>query len=179
MDSNKLIPQNCEFRITKDIIFYKKIIWIPLAKIINKKLLHIFLDPRSSKVIFKFIKHLQKNTNYKFYFISPLLSDPHNIRTQLEVNELNIENYLKNYAKPEFFDEFERVGFDFIENLVQFTNKTKSYNLINGILERVNKDIQESYYDFRSKKHIFFYSQEVREKFNSLFREIQIKNLLK
>jgi hypothetical protein len=45
--------------------------------------------------------------------------------------------------------------------------------------ERVNRDVQDSYYDFRSKKHIFFYSQQVRGKFNSLFREIQIKNLLK
>ena len=179
MDLNKLVLQNSDFRISNDTIFHKKLIWIPLAKIINKKLVYIFLDPKSSKVIIKFIKYLQKNTNYKFYFISPLLSDPHNVRTKLETNELNIENYLKNYVRPEFYDEFERIGFDFIQNLVDFSNKTKSYNLINKILEKMNKDIQDSYYDHYSKKYVFFYSKEVRERFSSLFREIQLKNLLK
>jgi len=38
MDLNKLVLQNSDFRISNDIIFHKKLIWIPLAKIINKKL---------------------------------------------------------------------------------------------------------------------------------------------
>ena len=63
MDLNKLVLQNSDFRISNDIIFHKKLIWIPLAKIINKKLIYIFLDPKSSKVIIKFIKYLQKKTN--------------------------------------------------------------------------------------------------------------------
>jgi hypothetical protein len=109
-----------------------------------------------------------------------MLDDPHIQRTSEDIPRLNIENYLKNYAIPVFFDGFDKIGFDIIENLILYSSSTNSFEHIREILNLVNNEVQSKYFDYYSKKDIYNTKREdIRERFNNLWRDIQIQNLLK
>jgi hypothetical protein len=120
------------------------------------------------------------STKYKIFFLSPLLANPKFSITDEEALDHNMENYLTNYSQPQFYDGFQKLGFDFIENFIEFCDKEKSKYLIKDIYIKVNSKVQSSYYDYYQNKSIFLVEREdIRDAFNSLYREIQIYQLLK
>ena len=113
MDLDSIIPNNSDWKVSKNRVFKKNIAWIPIFDIVDDNLIYIFLDIRMSKDILKVVKNLQKK-DIEFYFISPLFADP---GFNGDFNEVNIKNYLKDYSKSQFYDGFEKIEFDFIGNV--------------------------------------------------------------
>lgn len=176
MDLNDL-PKKYEWSFRKDLLLVKNIAWLPIARI-NDKNIDIYLDIRLHKQILSLVKHFM-NTKYKIFFLSPLLANPRFKITEEEVLDHNMDNYLTNYSQREFYDGFKKLGFDFIENFIEFCNKEKSQHLIKDIYTKVNLKVQRSYYDWYQNKNIFLVEREdIRDSFNSLYREIQIYQLL-
>ena len=179
MDWLKLLPKNIEWKIQQNRIYYRKMAWIPFAYINSAKMVCFYLEPKSSKLILKVTKEVMK-TQCKFFFISPMFDDPHIQRNTDNIIRLNIENYLKNYSLPVFFDGFDKIEFDIIENLILYCKSTNSFELIKEVLQSVNSEVQSKYFDYYTKKDVYNTKREdIRQKFNSLWREIQIQNLLK
>jgi len=176
MDLNNIIPNNGEWRVSKNRGFKKNIAWIPVFDIIDDNLIHIFLDVRISKDILKLVKNLQK-TDIEFYFISPLFSDP---GFKGDFNEENINNYLRGYSKSQFYDGFEKIEFDFIGNLIEYCKKENCIELVKDIYLIINKDVQMKVYNYYTNEKLFKHKREdIRETFNQLYRDIQLQQILR
>jgi hypothetical protein len=176
MDLDSIIPNNSDWKISKNRVFKKNIAWIPLLDIIEDNLIYIFLDIRMSKEILKVVKNLQK-TDIEFYFISPLFADP---GFNGDFNEVNIKNYLKDYSKSQFYDGFDKIEFDFIGNLIEYCKKENCIELVKDIYLEVNKEVQNKFWDHYANKQYFKTKREdIRETFNQLYRDIQLQQILK
>jgi hypothetical protein len=176
MDLDSIIPNNGEWKVSKNRVFKKNIAWIPVFDIVDDNLIHIFLDLRMSKDILKVVKNLQK-TDIEFYFISPLFADP---GFRGDFNVVNINNYLKDYSKSQFYDGFEKIEFDFIGNLIEYCKKENCIELVKDIYLEVNKDVQNKFWDHYANKQYFKTKREdIRETFNTLYRDIQLQQILR
>ena len=176
MDLDSIIPNNGEWKVSKNRVFKKNIAWIPVFDIVDDNLIHIFLDLRMSKDILKVVKNLQK-TDIEFYFISPLFADP---GFRGDFNVVNINNYLKDYSKSQFYDGFEKIEFDFIGNLIEYCKKENCIELVKDIYLEVNKEVQNKFWDHYANKQYFKTKREdIRETFNQLYRDIQLQQILK
>ena len=151
MDLDSIIPNNSDWKVSKNRIFKKNIAWIPVFDIVDDNLIYIFLDLRMSKDILKVVKNLQK-TDIEFYFISPLFADP---GFNGDFNEINIKNYLKDYSKSQFYDGFEKIEFDFIGNLIEYCKKENCIELVKDIYLEVNKEVQNKFWDHYANKQYF------------------------
>ena len=176
MDLDSIIPNNSDWKVSKNRVFNKNIAWIPIFDIVDDNLIYIFLDLRMSKDILKVVKNLQK-TDIEFYFISPLFADP---GFNGDFNEINIKNYLKDYSKSQFYDGFEKIEFDFIGNLIEYCKKENCIELVKDIYLEVNKEVQNKFWDHYANKQYFKTKREdIRETFNQLYRDIQLQQILK
>lgn len=176
MDLSKIIPNNDQWKISKNRVFKKNIAWIPIFDIIDENLIHFFLDIRMSKDILKLVKILKK-TDIEFYFISPLFSDP---GFYGEFNNININNYLRSYSKSQFYDGFEKIEFDFIGNLIEYCKKENCIELVKDIYLIINKDVQMKVYNYYTNEKLFKHKREdIRETFNQLYRDIQLQQILR
>lgn len=188
MDLNRIIPNNGEWKVSKNRVFKKNIAWIPVFEIVDNNLIHIFLDLRIYKDVLKVVKNLQK-TDIEFYFISPLFADPgfqgivstsRREFTILDFNEVNINNYLRCYSKPQFYDGFRKIEFDIIGNLIEYCKKEKCTELVKDIYLKVNKEVQKKVWDYYTNKQYFENKRtDIREDFNSLYIEIQLQQILR
>jgi hypothetical protein len=177
MDLNSIIPKTGEWKVSKNRGFVWNIAWLPVFDIISDNEVNIFLDLRNSRDILKFVKNLQK-TDYKFYFISPLFADPG--KDTREYNEVNIKNYLKNYSKIQFYDGFQKIEFDFIGNLIDYCKKENCIELVKDIYNSVNKEVQNKSWDYYTNKQYYDIKRDdIRETFNSLYRDIQLQQILR
>ena len=176
MDLDSIIPNNSDWKVSKNRVFKKNIAWIPVFDIIEDNLIYIFLDIRMSKDILKVVKNLQK-TDIEFYFISPLFANP---GFNGDFNEVNIKNYLKDYSKSQFYDGFDKIEFDFIGNLIEYCKKENCIELVKDIYLEVNKEVQNKFWDHYANKQYFKTKREdIRETFNQLYRDIQLQQILK
>jgi hypothetical protein len=176
MDLDSIIPNNSDWKVSKNRVFKKNIAWIPVFDIIEDNLIYIFLDIRMSKEILKVVKNLQK-TDIEFYFISPLFANP---GFNGDFNEVNIKNYLKDYSKSQFYDGFDKIEFDFIGNLIEYCKKENCIELVKDIYLEVNKEVQNKFWDHYANKQYFKTKREdIRETFNQLYRDIQLQQILK
>jgi hypothetical protein len=176
MDLDSIIPNNSDWKVSKNRVFKKNIAWIPVFDIIEDNLIYIFLDIRMSKEILKVVKNLQKK-DIEFYFISPLFADP---GFNGDFNVVNIKNYLKDYSKSQFYDGFDKIEFDFIGNLIEYCKKENCIELVKDIYLEVNKEVQNKFWDHYANKQYFKTKREdIRETFNQLYRDIQLQQILK
>jgi hypothetical protein len=175
MDLNSIIPDKNDrnYSVAKKFLMYKKYQNIPLC-FIEDDIVYVFLDKKVSKVVIKLVKNLCKN-NIQFYFTTPELSNPKGV---IDYEDKVIEHYLNSYIQVEFFYGFQKIGFDFIKNLVDWANKNNCYDLIKSNYDYIQKRVNRKYYDYYSNKDIFEYPKEIRDDFLTLYREIQINNLL-
>jgi hypothetical protein len=176
MDLDSIIPNNSDWKVSKNRVFKKNIAWIPILDIVDDNLIYIFLDIRMSKEILKVVKNLQK-TDIEFYFISPLFADP---GFNGDFNVVNIKNYLKDYSKSQFYDGFDKIEFDFIGNLIEYCKKENCIELVKDIYLEVNKEVQNKFWDHYANKQYFKTKREdIRETFNQLYRDIQLQQILR
>jgi len=177
MDSERLIkilPNNGKWKIENKTVYVKYMAWIP---IINLKgdYMEVYFDTRLHRHLLTIIPNLEG----EFYLISPIFQDPKNKHLDdKEKHKVNILNLISNYSNPFFFDGFKKINFDLIEHLVKYCKKFDSMLLIKESYEQVNNEVNGKYYDYYANLSYFHYSDEIREEFSGLFRQIKLAELL-
>jgi len=178
MDLDKILPKNKEIKISKDRVFIKNIAWLPLIEIISDNFLYIYLDLRLVNDVIKVVKNLQK-TDYEFYFIPTIMSDPGLRLSDDEYLSDIVRNYLRSYSRINFYNGFNKIGFDIIENMVKFCESQNCYHLVKDIYNDVNIDVQNQFFDFYSGKYKFeIENEDIREEFKTLYRQIQLNRII-
>ena len=113
------------------------------------------------------------------YLISPILHDPKNkYLPEEEINRVNILNMISNYSNPIFFNGFQKIGFDLITHLVLYCKKHNCMTLIKEAYDDVNMSVQSKEWDYYMNKQFFAYTEEIREEFLGLYRQIKLDELL-
>lgn len=178
MDLNKLIPLKfkptigCDWVVKGKYLMYKKLEHIPVA-FIEDGVVYIFLDNRIPKQIIKLIKWIME-LDYEFYLMPPELSNPSNDVDEERV----ISHYLYSYSQKHFFYGFDKIKFDLINNMVDWCKRENCSYLIKSSYDEVNKKVQRTTYDYWKNKQVYDYNKEIREYFNTLYRDIQISQIL-
>lgn len=174
MDLSNLIPDKSqEWIIKSNFVQFKKLVNIPCCYI-QSGVVYVFLDARITKQILKLTNHLIKS-GYKFYFTTPLATNPAGVQ---DLESEVIRNYLLSYANPHFHKGFKKMDFDLIKNMVDWCEETNNFHLVKEIYNSVNKEIQRYWFDYYSNQELWNYTQEIRDIFNSLWRDIQISKIL-
>lgn len=173
MELSDLIPNNSEnWNIKNETIFYKKLHNIPMVQI-QQGVVYIFLECSLTRITLQVIKHIMK-LGLEFYLLPPSWSHPANVID----NSYAIRHYFSSYSKQEFFDGFNKIGFDLTSNLVGWCKKENCISLIKENYEKINEEVQKTYYDWYANKEVSDYSVEIREEFRTLYRDIQISMIL-
>jgi len=180
MELNKLIPLKfipeigCEWVVRGKYLMYRKIEHIPVA-FIEDGVVYIFLDNRIPRQILKLTKWILDNHKVEFYFTTPQLSDPSGVENY---HETVITHYLFSYSQSHFFGEFEKLGFDIIKNMVDWCTKEGCSDLIKECYDQINEKVQKKHYDYYSNSNSYEYTEKIREEFRTLYRDIQINQIL-
>lgn len=173
MELSNLIPSKSDdWNIKKGILFYKKLQNIPMAKI-DDEVVYVFLECSIPRIVIDLVRHLMK-IGVEFYFLPPSWSHP---ATVID-NSVVIKHYFNSYSKDKFFIGFNRIGFDMMDNLVNWCKKENCIPLIKENYNEVNKKVQKTYYDWYVNKEVSSYSDDIREEFRTLYRDIQISMIL-
>jgi hypothetical protein len=168
-----IIPDNSEnWSINKDIIFYKKYQNIPVC-LLEDNIAYIYLENKIPSQIIKLVRHLLF-LKTEFYFLPTEYSNPKAI---LDNNKV-IEHYLFSYTQRKFFYGFRKIKFDLIKNLVDWANRENCASDIKKNYDDTYKSIFYSYKDFQSSIVVFNYDLEIREDYKTLYRQIQINQLM-
>jgi hypothetical protein len=176
MDLNKFIPNKFRhlpnWSVGKDFLLFKKIHNIPVLKI-EDEIVYVFLDLRIRKEMVALIKHLDE-LDIEFYFTHPDFSNPAEEWNEKEV----IWHYFRCWSDSKFYKEIKKVEFDFIGNLSDWVKEFSSFELLKSIYDEFLKVVNKKWYDYYSQKDVWMYSEYIREEFRTLWREIQINNIL-
>jgi hypothetical protein len=173
MELSNLIPNNSKsWNIKNGTLFYKKLHNIPMAQI-EGDIVYVFLECSLPRITLQLIKHVM-GLGVEFYMLPPSFSHPACIID----NSYAIRHYFTAYSNQEFFDGFNKIGFDLTSNMVGWCKKEDCIPLIKENYDVINKEVQKTYYDYWANKEISDYSVEVREEFRTLYRDIQISMIL-
>jgi len=172
MDINNIILNKEDWKISNGLVFKKKLVWIPIMNC-KKDYIEIYFDDRLSKEILWLIPKISQS---EFYLVSPLFSNPK--FSTIENHKVNIEHYFCNYAKTSFFYGFKKINFNIIDNIIFYCKKFDSMDIVKDCYDYVNKSVQAQDYDWYTNKSYYIFSDEIREEFNSLYRQIKIRSLL-
>jgi hypothetical protein len=177
MDLDNFLPKNKEVKINGNRVFLKKLVWLPFLDYIDE-LIFIYLDLNLCKEIIRTVDKL-KSENISFYFKSVKMSDPGLCLSTDDYNSDIIRTYFKAYSSSNFYDGFKKIDFDFIQNMVDFCEREKCYHLIKDIYQEININVQKKYYDYYAGKSYFLNKREdIREDFDTLYREIQLNKII-
>jgi hypothetical protein len=173
MELSNLIPNKSDdWNIKKGTLFYKKLQNIPMAKI-DDDVVYVFLECSIPRIVIDLVKHLMK-IGVEFYFLPPSWSHP---ATVID-NSVVIKHYFTSYSKDKFFIGFNKIGFDMMDNLVNWCKKEDCVALIKENYTKVNQTVQKKHYDYYANKDVSSYSDDIREEFRTLYRDIQISMIL-
>ena len=174
MDLYSLIPDNSgNWIVTDKYLMYRKYSNVPVCYI-QDDVVYIFLDGKVRNVIFKLVKHLTK-MGVEFYFTTPRLSNPKKVEN---VNEEIIKHYLFTYSQKEFFFGFKKIGLNLIDNMVKWTDKEKCFDLVKPLFDNTLKSVMRQTQNLTSGRYEYDFVDEIRDEFQSLYRDIQISKLL-
>lgn len=167
---------NGTWKISKNRVFIKKLAWVPILDIEDDHV-NIFFDASIAKHVVSLIKKIDGKEN--FYLISPILSNPSYKRSDvMEINRLNIENYLNNYCKESFFDGFKKIGFDFVDNIVKYCTVNNCMYLLKEYCDSINNSVQRESFDWWSNRSFYNFREDIRDEFNGLYRQIKLSEIL-
>ena len=173
MDLDKILLINNDWKYSKGRYFKKKVAWIPVVDVLEDRI-RIFLDVRGYKEIIKIVKLFGEN-NIDFRFISHRFADP---GFSEDFNETNIKCYLKSFVNESFYFGFKKIDFDFIENIVKYCVENECFDMLKEIYTKVNKKTQDTHWTSFNTQIYYIPNEEIRENFNSLYRDIIIKQIL-
>lgn len=173
MDLNKIIPLSENWSYSKGIIYFKKIHKIPVCIFIDD-IPHIILENKLPKVVVELTKSFMKS-GHEFYFTSPDATNPSGV---FDYNNEVIRSYFISYSNTKFFTGFKKIGFEFVKNLISWSEKNDAWHLVKPNYEKINLLIQKEHYDYYQKRNYYDYDFDIREEFRTLWREIQINKIL-
>jgi hypothetical protein len=176
MDFYKLIPKKFRhlpnWSTNKKYLLFKKIHNIPVLYV-EDNIVFVFLDLRIRKEIIAIIKHLN-DIGVDFYFTHPDFSNPSEEYSERDV----IYHYLRCWADQKFHKEVNKINFDFVNNLTNWVKNYSSFQLLKTMYDDFLKVVNRKWHDYYSQKEVWDYSEEIREEFRTLWRDIQINNIL-
>ena len=174
MELSDLIPDGSDaWKVGKRQLTYKKYANIPICYI-EDDVAYVYLDKRIYKQVLQLTRRLM-DIEAEFYFTTPELSSPKG----LEDHYLAIlHNYLRSYIQKEFSRGFNRLGFDIIRNMTDWAKKEGCFSLIRESYESVKLITNRKDYDHYGRFYTYEYSQEIRDDYERLYREIQINSIL-
>jgi hypothetical protein len=85
---------------------------------------------------------------------------------------------ISNYANAKFYKGFHEIGFDIINHLVVYCKKYDVMLLIKDIYDYVNSKVQSKEWDYYANIQYYTYSSEIRDEFNSFYREMKLAEIL-
>ena len=175
MDLNDLILDNsADWSISGDMLHYKKYVKIPVCYIDMEEVVYIFLDNRIKRVVVKLVRKLLK-MGKPFHFAYPDSYNPAGIfRYQNKV----VYHYLQTYINSDFRSEFLKMDFDYIGNLVKWVQKEECFEVLKEVYDNLKLEVNKQSYQWISGKKEYDYTEEIRDDYNSMWREIQINILL-
>jgi hypothetical protein len=160
-----------ETKRSKNLVFVKKIAWIPLYEKKDNQI-WIYLDYRISKFIYKVIKEFNKS-GISFFFISPIFSNPTSKKLDFDIE--NIKNYLCSFIIEDFYFNFERIKFDLIENMIKYAHHQNCFESIKPIYDNMVSMNRSKYYSWGQTTSER--DEIVKNRFQNLWREIMLSNL--
>ena len=173
-----LIPtcyaSNGKWTIRKDFLMVKKYQNIPVCFIGEDNIIYVFLDNSIKKEILKITQHLV-NLGVEFYFTTPELSNPKGVQ---DYNNKVIQHYLFSYSQMDFYKGFNKIEFDLIKNMVNWTDKVGCSNSIKENYEIILMKVNKTWYNGFHNKKSYLYTQEIRDEFRTLYRDIQINKII-
>jgi hypothetical protein len=170
----EILPNNGKWKIKNEIVYVRYMAWIPIINMKDEHL-EVYFDTKLNRYLLQIIPKLKE----EFYLVSPILSDPKNkFLLPEERHKVNILNMISNYSNPLFFEGFKKIDFDLITHLVLYCKKFDSMLLIKEVYDHVNKSVQSKDRDYYTNKQFFTYTEEIREEFNGLYRQIKLADLL-
>ena len=86
--------------------------------------------------------------------------------------------YLFAYADFKLNNKFKNINFDLLKNLTEWVYKYSDIKLLKIRFDYVLSEVNSNWYDYYSNKRIFDYNDEIREEFRTLWRDIQINQIL-
>ena len=177
MDINFLIPDKSQnWVIRHGILYYKKYALIPLANYINGDL-YINLDKRCVKSVIKLIRHCQK---MNIYF---LFTDYMTISEKFIPNE-HIDGIFFNnlifMIEPNVFKLIKENELNYVQLICDFIKLYDCQNRFIKVYDELKRDhFSASWFDWYDKKvHHRVKDREVRDFYDTLFREVKISLLL-
>lgn len=177
MDINLLIPDKDQnWVVRNNILYYKKFALIPLANYINGDL-YVNLEKRYLMGVIRLVKHLQRN-NLSFMFVDNLT-----ITEKFIPNE-NMDgiffNNLLSVNEPKFFKLIKDNQVNFIQIICDFIKLYNCHNRFIKVYDELKKNHYDaSWYDWYDHQvHYRVKDKEVRDYYDSLFREIKLSLLL-
>lgn len=176
MELSELIPNNSNnWSFSDKFIYWKKYQNLPVC-FIEDDIVYIFLDNRIPKPVISLTKFLIEK-RIKFYFTTPELSHPSGV-FEYEYEDIIITHYLFSYSNKDFFFGFQKIDFDIIKNLTDWTTERNCFYRIKPIFDKVKKDVLRKHYDWFSRKEFYDYDSKIREDFESLYRQIQLNQII-
>ena len=171
----KIIPENKNWTISKNIVYVNYIVKIPML-VKQGDDIFVYLDIKIAKDVLSLVKILDSH-NIDFLFKSTLIFFDHKFSEE-EFHRLNLKQYIKNICDAKFFDGFQKIGFDYTKNLANYLAKYECYDIFKMVYEKEKKTILHISYDYWINKNIYdFKREEVRNYISALEREVKI-NLL-
>lgn len=178
MELNSLIPKKYKhldkWKINSNNLLFKNYQYIPLCFISDDNIVYVYLDLRLKKQVIEITKHLI-NSKVDFYFTIPDMSNPSGV---YDYEEKVIRHYLEMYSNLYFYSNFNKINFDLVRNMVKWCVKNNCYDLIKENFDKISKRIQKKYYDYWTNKEVYEYSEDIRNEFKTLYRQIQINQLI-
>lgn len=178
MDLNSIIPKKYKhldnWVVKSRNLMFRKYENIPVCFISNDDVIYIYLDLKIKKQIIEITKELMKS-GYKFYFTIPEASNPAGV---IDYEDKVIRNYLLLYANEYFYTNFNNIHFDLIKNMVDWAVENDCYDLIKENFDSVLKQVQKKEHDYYSNTSSYNYSEEIRNEFLTLYRQIQINQII-
>jgi hypothetical protein len=175
MDLQKIAESNKNWIISKNIIYVDYITKIPML-IKKGDDIWVYLDIKIAKHVLKLVKILS-DKNINFLFKSTLIFFDEKF-TEEEFHKHNLKQYLKNITDKKFFDGFEKIGFDFTQNLAQYLVKYQCFEIFQQVYQKQKSISLSKTYDYWVNKEYYTIDREdIRNYISSLEREIKISLL--
>lgn len=176
MNIDDLMPNKSGFSVSNDMLYYDLHgMRVPVAYVTLDDYAYIFLDAKIVRQVEKVVK-LAMDRGYRFYMAYPDDADPAGVSNW---KEKVVKHYLLSHIKEHWRKSFIRIGFDLIKNMCDWAAENDCQEVLKEVYDGMEKEVNYSYTDWYAKKReVYTYSEEIREEWKGLWREIQINTIL-
>jgi len=169
----KFIPVNNEsWVVNNDTIYFRKYGLIPVLKKIDG-IYFVSLDRRVTKQVIKMIQKLEES-NQEFLLCDRLsISEKHIYREDLP---RIINNYLMAIGDDVFFKFITKTEFDYINNLTNFLEKFKGYEIFKNRYDYLKENhFHKTWMDWYTRKEYWnVKNEEIRDYFSIFERQVKL-----